>query len=137
MKLTLRFLVFAALCSWVLIAQNAEIVPNENLIVEGVSKIPTPLAETVERYTNYRSTDLESWDPQKREMLIRTRFADTAQVHLKGAPGGARTQLTFCPDSVRAGPSFHRPRETHSSFRRTLAEENFLSCIAGSKTPVT
>src|SRR5437868_4438003 len=33
-------------------------------------------------------------------MLISTRFADTAQIHLVKMPGGARTQLTFYPDSV-------------------------------------
>src|SRR5437879_13266065 len=33
-------------------------------------------------------------------MLISTRFADTAQIHLVKMPGRARTQLTFDPDSV-------------------------------------
>jgi len=80
--------------------QNAEIVPNENLVAEGVPKIPASLAETVERYTNFRGASLDSWDPVKREMLISTRFADTAQIHLVKMPGGARTQLTFYPDSV-------------------------------------
>ena len=83
-------------------AQNPEIAPNENLIVEGVPKIPASLAETVERYTNFRGASLESWDPAKREMLISTRFADTSQMHLVKMPGGARTQLTFYPDSVYA-----------------------------------
>jgi len=80
--------------------QNAEIVPNENLVVEGIPKIPASLAETVGRYTNFRGASLGSWDPVKREMLISTRFADTAQIHLVKMPGGARTQLTFYPDSV-------------------------------------
>ena len=101
-------------CVWVVvlllpihvaIAQSAEVVPNENLVVEGVPRIPASLAETVERYTNFRSATLESWDPQRREMLIRTRFADTTQVHLVKSPGGARTQLTFYADSV-AGAEF-------------------------------
>src|SRR5437870_67900 len=80
--------------------QNAGIVPNENLVVEGIPKIPASLAETVERYTNFRGASLGSWDPVKREMLICTRFADTAQIHLVRMPGGARTQLTFYPDPV-------------------------------------
>ena len=69
-------------------------------MVEGIPKIPASLAETVERYTNFRGASLGSWDPVKREMLISTRFADTAQIHLVKMPGGARTQLTFYPDSV-------------------------------------
>src|SRR5213080_911467 len=70
--------------------QNPEIVPNENLVVEGIPKIPASLAETVERYTNFRGASLDSWDPVKREMLISTRFADTAQIHLVKMPVGAR-----------------------------------------------
>lgn len=81
-------------------SQSNEIVPNENLVAEGVPKIPASLADTVERYTNFRGAGIDSWDPVKREMLISTRFADTNQVHLVKMPGGARTQLTFYPDRV-------------------------------------
>src|SRR5205814_381941 len=35
-------------------------------------------------------------------LLISTRFADSAQVHHVKFPGGARTQLTFFRDSVKA-----------------------------------
>jgi dipeptidyl aminopeptidase/acylaminoacyl peptidase len=81
-------------------SQSDEIAPNENLVAEGIPKIPSSLVDTVERYTNFRGASLESWDPVKREMLISTRFADTNQVHLVRMPGGARTQLTFYADRV-------------------------------------
>ena len=81
-------------------SQTDKIVPNENLVVEGVPDIPASLAATVERYTNFRGATLDSWDPVKREMLISTRFADTNQIHLVKTPGGARTQLTFYADRV-------------------------------------
>ena len=96
----LRLLATALLFVTVVFAQSDEIVPNENLVVEGVPKIPASLADTVDRYTNFRGAFLTSWDPVKREMLILTRFADTNQVHRVSEPGGARTQLTFYPDSV-------------------------------------
>jgi dipeptidyl aminopeptidase/acylaminoacyl peptidase len=80
--------------------QAGEIVPNENLVVEGIPKIPAALAEGADRYTNFRGASLDSWDPLRREMLISTRFADTNQIHLVKMPGGARTQLTFYPDRV-------------------------------------
>ena len=54
--------------------QSTEIVANENLVVEGIPRIPASLAETVDRYTNFRGATLDSWDPVKREMLISTRF---------------------------------------------------------------
>jgi dipeptidyl aminopeptidase/acylaminoacyl peptidase len=80
--------------------QTDEIAPNENLVVEGIPKIPAALAAGVERYTNFRGANLQSWNPTAREMLITTRFADTAQVHSVRMPGGARNQLTFYPDRV-------------------------------------
>jgi dipeptidyl aminopeptidase/acylaminoacyl peptidase len=81
-------------------AQSDEVVPNENLVVEGIPKIPASLLESVGRYSEFRSADFTSWHPVRREMLIETRFADTAQVHQVKFPGGARFQLTFFPDRV-------------------------------------
>jgi len=92
----LALLLFATLA----IAQSDVVVPNENLVVEGVPKIPASLAESVGRYSEFRSAGFVSWHPMKREMLIETRFADTAQVHQVKFPGGARTQLTFFSDRV-------------------------------------
>ena len=87
------------------LAQSDEIVPNENLVVEGIPKIPASLAESVGRYSEFRTASFASWHPTKREMLIETRFADTAQVHLVKFPGGARTQLTFFPDRIAGAES--------------------------------
>ena len=81
-------------------AQGDEIVPNENLVAEGIPKIPASLAGSVGRYSEFRAAGFASWHPTKREMLIQTRFADTSQVHQVKFPGGARTQLTFFPDRV-------------------------------------
>jgi dipeptidyl aminopeptidase/acylaminoacyl peptidase len=80
--------------------QSDEVVPNENLVVEGIPKIPASLADAVGRYSEFRAASFNSWNPERREMLITTRFGDTAQVHQVKAPGAARTQLTFFPDRV-------------------------------------
>ncbi len=80
----------------------AVITPGANLTVEGVPPIPAALAETLRRYTEFRAALLADWHPQKREMLIRTRFADTAQVHSVAFPGGDRRQMTFFADTVGA-----------------------------------
>ena len=87
-------------------AQDKEIVPGDNLVVESIPKIPAALAAAVGRYTEFRSASLSNWHPTKREMLISTRFADTNQIHHLKMPGGARTQLTFFPDRV-GGASYH------------------------------
>lgn len=80
--------------------QTAEVVPNENLVVEGIPKIPASIAESVDQYSNYRAANFASWHPTRREMLVSTRFADAAEIHLVKMPGGARSQLTFYPDAV-------------------------------------
>jgi len=84
-------------------AQSDEVVPNENLVAEGIPKIPGAIAEAAGRYSEFRSADFSSWHPARREMLIGTRFGDTAQVHQVKFPSGARTQLTFFPDRVGGG----------------------------------
>ncbi len=86
--------------SFMVLAQGAAIAPNENLVTEGIPSIPATLAETVDRYTQFRSASLSSWHPTKREMLISTRFADTPQVHLVKFPLGSRQQMTFFPERV-------------------------------------
>jgi dipeptidyl aminopeptidase/acylaminoacyl peptidase len=87
-------------------AQTDSVQAPENLVSDGVPTIPPALAETAGRYGNYRTALLRDWNPDKRQMLIATRFGDTAQLHLVTMPGGARTQLTFFADSV-AGGRFH------------------------------
>ena len=100
MKRCLRvvaFILFATLA----FAQGDEVVPNENLVAEGIPKIPASLAESVGRYSEFRTADfMPAGIPTRREMLIETRFADTAQVHQVKLPGGARFQLTFFPDRI-------------------------------------
>jgi dipeptidyl aminopeptidase/acylaminoacyl peptidase len=101
--------VLAAIFLWSIAglqAQEAVVAPPENLVVEGVPKIPASLAETAGRYGEYRYAGLADWHPAKRNILISTRFAETPQLHLVSLPGGERHQLTFFPDAVRVG-RFH------------------------------
>src|SRR6266849_1590195 len=88
------------------VPQTGDLAPGENLVVEGVPRIPAALAAAVSRYAEFRAATLMSWHPTRREMLISTRFGDTPQVHLVKFPGGARRQLTFFPDRV-SDATFH------------------------------
>ena len=89
-------------------ADAQTIAPGDNLVTQGIPPVPAELAESVNRYTEFRAASLASWHPKSREMLINTRFADTPQVHLVKMPGGARTQLTFFKEPARGGSI--RPR---------------------------
>ncbi|MBD2083266.1 prolyl oligopeptidase family serine peptidase [Leptolyngbya sp. FACHB-17] len=82
------------------VAQAADITPGDNLVVESIPPIPTALAQTVDRYTQFRSAGLLSWHPQRREVLITTRFGDVAQVHRVAFPLGSRQQMTFFSEPV-------------------------------------
>ncbi len=83
-------------------AGPAAIRPTENLIVEGIPEIPAGLADEVRRYTEARSAAFVGWHPPRVEMLIGTRFGNTAQIHEVRMPGGARRQLTFFAEPIGA-----------------------------------
>ncbi len=78
----------------------ATIAVPDNLVADGIPPIPAALADEVRRYTEFRSASLADWHPGRREMLISTRFGNTAQIHRVKYPGGARTQLTFYDEPI-------------------------------------
>lgn len=110
--------------------------PGDNLVTDGLPPLPTALAEQVTRYTEFRSAGLLDWHPTNGSLLIGTRFGQTAQVHRVKVPGGARTQLTFSPESIGGaryqplkGDSFVFARdiggnERYQNFRYDLATGN-------------
>ncbi|MHB9009989.1 MAG: S9 family peptidase, partial [Limisphaerales bacterium] len=76
-----------------------------NLVVDGIPPIPPALKADTGRYLEFRTAAFQSWHPVHRELVVLTRFGDSAQAHRVRAPGGARHQLTFQPEPVR-GASF-------------------------------
>src|SRR5262245_46008745 len=84
-------------------AQQPALVPNENLVADGLPPIPASLIEDVRKYSEARTAVLVDWHPVKREVLISTRFADAAQLHAVAMPAGDRRQLTFYSDRINGG----------------------------------
>ena len=78
----------------------AVLAPGDNLVLENIPPIPMQIVEETARYGESRPSTLFAWHPARREILIGTRFGDTAQVHAVVMPGGARRQLTFFKDRV-------------------------------------
>jgi dipeptidyl aminopeptidase/acylaminoacyl peptidase len=99
MKKFRLLLLAVALCA-VCFAQDAVITPGPNLILENIPPVPASIAERADRYTNIRGATMFGWHPERRELLIGTRFGDTQQVHQVAMPMGARTQMTFFADRV-------------------------------------
>jgi dipeptidyl aminopeptidase/acylaminoacyl peptidase len=81
-------------------ADSAVLKPGDNFVLEHIPAIPMKVAVDTARYGESRPAVLLDWHPTRREILIGTRFGDTAQVHSVAMPGGARRQLTFFPDRV-------------------------------------
>ncbi len=106
------------------LVQAATLMPNENLVAEGIPAIPLTLVETVNRYTEFRSAGLSSWHPIRREMLISTRFGDVPQVHTVRFPLGARKQLTFFAEAP-SGASYQPTQGKYFVFSRDVGGNEF------------
>jgi dipeptidyl aminopeptidase/acylaminoacyl peptidase len=72
----------------------------DNLVADGLPPIPPELRADAGPYLEFRSAAFNGWHPQRRELLITTRFGDAAQLHVVRQPGGARRQMTFTPEPV-------------------------------------
>ncbi len=115
--------------------------PAENLIVDGIPAVPASIPERANRYTESRGATVLAWHPQRREMLIGTRFADTVQVHGVKLPGGARTQLTFFPDRV-SGAVYHPHAGDYFVFSKDIGGGEWFQlfrydCESGETTLLT
>jgi len=115
----LRLLILAVLFCAVGGAQEATIKPNDALILENIPAVPASISERAAGYTDYRTATMLGWHPQRRELIIATRFADTNQVHSVAMPGGARMQLTFFADRI-ADASYHPHSGDYFLFRKDV-----------------
>jgi dipeptidyl aminopeptidase/acylaminoacyl peptidase len=91
-------------------AHAADLVPNASLVTDGIPALSDSIVAEAGPYAESRAASFVAWHPQRRELLVSTRFADTPQLHRVTAPGGARTQLTFFPDRVTEA---HYPPDPH------------------------
>jgi Tol biopolymer transport system component len=68
----------------------------------GVPEIPKDLAARLAQFQSARSAVFEDFGPDG-SILVSTRFAETAQLHLVPFPGGRREQVTFANEPVTSG----------------------------------
>jgi dipeptidyl aminopeptidase/acylaminoacyl peptidase len=106
-------------------AQEEYITPGDNLVLDGIPKIPVALADQIGRYNDFRAAYFFDWHPVEQQMIIATRFADAYQAHIVRSPGGARTQLTFYKDGV-VGAMFDRKNGDFFVFDKDIGgNENY------------
>jgi dipeptidyl aminopeptidase/acylaminoacyl peptidase len=78
--------------------QPAPGVPS--LLQSGLPPIPPELRARTSQYLNARSAVLADLSDDGRALLVSTRFASTAQLHVVEMPLGMRTQITFGDEPV-------------------------------------
>jgi len=105
-------------------AEEPFVVFPESLQIESIPAIPKSLADEVRRYTEFRGATAFDWHPEKRQMLIGTRFSNSQQVHEISMPGGARKQLTFFDEPV-AYASYDPKKGDYFIFSRDAGGNEF------------
>jgi len=80
----------------------AVVVPNANLVVQGIPPVPQSLADAIGRYNDFRGHGFADWHPTQREMLVshRKAGANTAQIFRVTTPLSEGQQLTDGVDPV-------------------------------------
>src|SRR5690349_6967227 len=78
----------------------AEIVPGDNLVTEGIPKIPASLAQTVNRYTNAWGFRLAGWDPAKRELIFKNLLGSETWILRSVSPSVSPKLSFFIPTGV-------------------------------------
>ena len=73
------------------------------LIADGMPAVPAELAAETRPYMEFRTAGFVGWHPTERRMMIATRFANTAQLHLVAQPMGMRKQVSFEAEPVGNG----------------------------------
>lgn len=91
----------AALTLTALPAKTVERVERGQLVLEGIPPVPDRTTQRLAQYLNSRGASLQDWSPGG-GIVISTRFGNTSQLHLVDRPLGARRQLTFFDEPVRA-----------------------------------
>lgn len=105
-------------------AQQTTIQVADNLVTEGIPPLSSDIVNEVKNYTETRGASLASWHPQKKEILISTRFANSNQLHYVKAPGAARTQLTFFDEPI-GGATFEPIRGEYFLFSKDIGGNEF------------
>jgi len=79
------------------------VVPNEQLLVQGIPPIPQALADEAGPYNDFRGARFVEWHPRERRMLIAQRpdAGGSVQLFSVDAPLAAPRQLTDGADTVR------------------------------------
>ena len=95
------------------------VVPNANLVVQGIPPIPKRIAEDIARYTDFRGHRFLDWHPLREEMLVahRKEGGNTTQIFRIASAHARPEPLTDFADPVRVA-SYEPTRGEYIVFER-------------------
>ena len=108
------------------------VVPNANLVVQGIPPVPASIASAVARYTDFRGHRFVAWHPTRREMLVshRRAGADTTQIFRIARPARRARAADRRRRAGVARRATSRSTATTSSSRAAAAATRRRSSIA-------
>lgn len=86
-----------ALGSHLALAQNDEVKPGDNLLAEGIPKIPLSLATTVKHYTSASGYPLADWERSQRALLLKVISSRSTWLYRVETPGSKPTPVMYIP----------------------------------------
>jgi dipeptidyl aminopeptidase/acylaminoacyl peptidase len=105
-------------------AAAAASVERGALVIEGIPEVPATITDRLERYLETRSAGFADWTHDG-QLLITTRFGNTAQVHRVAMPMGARTQLTFFKEPIGGAAWNPNPKRPGFVYARDRGGDEF------------
>jgi dipeptidyl aminopeptidase/acylaminoacyl peptidase len=96
----------------------------DNLVTDGIPALPLAYVSDVKNYTESRAASFAAWHPQRKEMMISTRFANSNQLHYVKMPGGDRKQITFFDEPI-GGASFEPIKGDFFLFLKDIGGNEF------------
>jgi len=103
-----------------LVTSDVTVRRQGTLVIENIPEVPAELQSTLRRYENARYAHFCDWFHDQ-GILIRTRFAEVAQLHRVDVPNGMRRQLTFSDDPIGYGLICPDPEKPYLLFTRDSA----------------
>lgn len=97
----------------------------DQVVADGIPALDPVLVGEAGRYLEFRTAAFQSWHPVEREMLVTTRFGESAQLHRVSHPGGARQQWTFSTEPV-SGAQFQPGKGTCVVFSQDVGGGEFF-----------
>ena len=82
-------------------ARAADPIKPAAVTTSNVPDVPPQLFDRLRQYLNARAATFSGWSPDGKGILVRTRFANTYQLHRVEKPLGYRRQVTYFKEPVR------------------------------------